>query len=142
MSEIESTANGLGPDALDELVRLARAANPSPHHVYTFPRDDDNWKANADFHAAAGPDVVLALIEALRSSRTDAVASDDVGMYDGCYVELRDGTVRGPVSRRTDVEPHMRPWLHEGEAWFDNGGYRIQGGRSPWDVVRVVEKGG
>jgi hypothetical protein len=140
MSELEP-AGDLDPDVLDELERLARAANPSPHHVYTFPRDDNNWKANAEFHAAAGPEVVLALIDALRSKCTDDVSKDDLGMYDGCYVELRDGTVRGPVARRTDVEPHMRPWLHKSEAWFDNGGYRIQGGQSPWDVVRVVEKG-
>jgi hypothetical protein len=77
MAEIEFAAHGLGPDVLEELERLARAANPSPHHVYTFPRDDDNWKANADFHAAAGPDIVLALIEALRSSRTDRSVTDD-----------------------------------------------------------------
>ena len=61
-----------------------------------------------------------------------------IGMYDGCYVELRDGSVRGPVKFRTDIEPHMRPWLHRTEAWFDHGGYRIQGGKSPWDAVRVL----
>jgi hypothetical protein len=65
-------------------------------------------------------------------------SSNSIRMYDGCYVELRDGTVRGPVEFRTDIEPHMRPWLHETEAWFDHGGYRIQGGESPLDVVRVL----
>lgn len=63
---------------------------------------------------------------------------NSIRMYDGCHVVLRDGTIRGPVSLRTDIEPHMRPWINGAEAWFDNGGYRIQGGESPWDVVRVM----
>ncbi|NTF16830.1 hypothetical protein G6L37_00125 [Agrobacterium rubi] len=66
--------------------------------------------------------------------------SGGITMYDGCYVELRNGDIRGPVQRRGDVEPHMRPWLCDTDAWFDNGGYRIQGGDSPWDVVRVLKK--
>lgn len=88
---------------------------------------------------------------AFRDSFPAAIVSDaprregdrvlpSLGFYDGCHVELRDGTIRGPVTRRTDIEPHMRPWLNETEAWYDNGGYRIVGGESPWDVVRVLPR--
>ncbi|NTF23538.1 hypothetical protein G6L37_34775 [Agrobacterium rubi] len=48
------------------LERLAKAANAGPHHIYTHPRDDNNWKRNAEFHAAATPQIVLDLIAKFR----------------------------------------------------------------------------
>jgi hypothetical protein len=53
---------------MEELALLAKAANKAPHHIYTNARDDNNWRANADFHAAASPDTVLALIAAAAPS--------------------------------------------------------------------------
>lgn len=55
-------------EGMEELALLAKAANKAPHHIYTNARDDDNWRANADFHAAASPDAVLALIASAASS--------------------------------------------------------------------------
>lgn len=68
---------------LDELERLARAANPAPHHIYTFPRDDINWKANADFHAMASPDLVLSLITNIRSAPATDIPPDVFSVHDG-----------------------------------------------------------
>lgn len=68
--------------------------------------------------------------------------SADLGLplSEGCYVRLRNGVMRGPLLRRRDIEPPMRPWQNGQEAWFDNGGYRMQGDDSPFDIVRVVPK--
>lgn len=56
------------PD-MEELARLAKAANKAPYHIYTNARDDNNWRANADFQEAASPDAVLALIAAVSQQR-------------------------------------------------------------------------
>lgn len=53
---------------MEELALLAEAANKAPHHIYTNARDDNNWRANAAFHAAASPDAVLGLIATAASS--------------------------------------------------------------------------
>ena len=52
----------------DDLERLAKAANSGPHHIYTNPRDDNNRKANEDFHAAASPDLILAFIAQVKDA--------------------------------------------------------------------------
>lgn len=51
-----------------ELEALAKAATPGPHHIYTFARDDSNWKANEAFIAAVWPQVVLDLISKARQT--------------------------------------------------------------------------
>ncbi|MCZ7861523.1 hypothetical protein O9X98_08935 [Agrobacterium salinitolerans] len=71
-------------------------------------------------------------------SRKSCENRNSVHMYDGCYVELRDGTIRGPLKMRADAEPHMRPWSNGNDAWLDHGGCHIEGGESPLDVVRVL----
>lgn len=48
--------------ALAKLKEKALKANAGPHHVYTNPRDDNNWQANAAFQEAATPQLVLALL--------------------------------------------------------------------------------
>jgi hypothetical protein len=62
---------------IEELARLAKAATKAPHHIYTNARDDNNWRANADFQVAASPDAVLALINA-RAVYLPALAGEDL----------------------------------------------------------------
>ena len=64
-------------DAFDELRRLAQAANPGPHHIYMSPRDDDNWRANADFHKAVTPQVVLGLLDKAVAAPDENLIGDD-----------------------------------------------------------------
>nr|WP_250808449.1 hypothetical protein [Neorhizobium tomejilense] len=64
-------------DGLDELERLAKAATPGPHHIYTHGRDDNNWKANSDFQMVATPEAVLALIARLRSATPTTQSQGD-----------------------------------------------------------------
>jgi|GEM_PF-3515105 len=54
---------------LDALQAAAEAATQGEgQHIYTDPRDDNNWKANADWHRACSPAVILALIDRLRKA--------------------------------------------------------------------------
>lgn len=55
----------------EELKRLALAANPGPHHIYTNPRDDNNWQANYAFQKEVSPDVVLSLLADLERAEAE-----------------------------------------------------------------------
>lgn len=46
------------PEALRE---LAAQASQNGEHIFTNPRDSNNWRANDDWHAAATPEVFLAM---------------------------------------------------------------------------------
>ena len=57
-----------------EALRAALAAGPTPgpHHVYTHPRDDNNWRANQYWHQACWPQYVaelLAEVDRLKAER-------------------------------------------------------------------------
>ena len=49
-------------DKYQALREAAQKANPGPHHIFTNPRDDNNWQANDAWHQAADPTLVLALL--------------------------------------------------------------------------------
>lgn len=53
-------------DLIAEIEAAAKVATPGPHHIYTNQRDDNNWKANAEFHAKCQPQTVLALTARVR----------------------------------------------------------------------------
>ena len=68
-----------------EALRAALAAGPTPgpHHVYTHPRDDNNWRANQYWHQACWPQYVaelLAEVDRLKAEREAlrALIADDV----------------------------------------------------------------
>jgi hypothetical protein len=57
------------PLDLDALRAAAEAATQGEgQHIYTHPRDDNNWKANEDWHRVCEPAVILALIDRLRKA--------------------------------------------------------------------------
>ena len=58
---------------LIELRRLAEAATPGPHHIYTNPRDDNNWEANEAWHKAAGPTEVVKLLDTIEAQQNTAL---------------------------------------------------------------------
>lgn len=60
------TINSTTDDLIAEIEAAAKAATPGPHHIYTHQRDDNNWQANADFHAKCQPQTVLALTARIR----------------------------------------------------------------------------
>lgn len=66
---------------LQQLKALAMAADQGEgQHIYTHPRDSNNWKANAVWHEAASPAVVLDLIARIESNMQkvhSATASGD-----------------------------------------------------------------
>jgi hypothetical protein len=102
---------------MEELALLAKAANKAPHHIYTNARDDNNWRANADFHAAASPDAVLTLIaaaapSALRPARNSTPEEDIVERlaaslavftrhYESWMDDWKDGDETSTYSRHT-----------------------------------------
>lgn len=102
---------------MEELALLAQAANKAPHHIYTNARDDNNWRANAAFHAAASPDVVLALIAAAspsasRTARNGTTEEDLVERlsaslavftrhYESWMDDWKDGEQTSTYSRHT-----------------------------------------
>jgi hypothetical protein len=66
-------------------------------------------------------------------------AMSELGIYEGCYVELRNGDVVGPVKRS---EGDMGwPWhIKEGvPCWTDEGFIGFHDLPSPEDIVRVID---
>lgn len=59
-----------------KLRELAQKADQGEgQHLYTHPRDTDNWEANVEYIAAANPAVVLALLDELdRTKGSVAIA--------------------------------------------------------------------
>jgi hypothetical protein len=61
---------------LDHLESLARGADQQ--HIYTHPRDSNNWKANSAFVSACSPEVILRLCAIARAAeRVVTVYSDE-----------------------------------------------------------------
>lgn len=67
-------------------------------------------------------------------------AMSELGIYEGCYVELRNGDVVGPVTKdhRTRSPyiwdgPKGRCWTAEGKVWNSNDGREF-------DIIRVMPK--
>jgi hypothetical protein len=59
---------------LDNLETQARAADQDGQHIYTNPRDSDNWRANEIWHYLASPAAVLALIALARRAQPEGEA--------------------------------------------------------------------
>lgn len=57
---------------LTKLKELAERAGKRGEHIYTHPRDSNNWQANAEFATACGPDEVLGLIAEVERLRKDS----------------------------------------------------------------------
>lgn len=56
-----------------QLRALAEAATQGEgQHVYTNPRDDNNWRANEQWHRAASPATIIALLDEVEALRADA----------------------------------------------------------------------
>jgi hypothetical protein len=73
---------------LDNLETQARAADQDGQHIYTNPRDYDNWRANEIWHYLASPAAVLALIalarRAQQAAAPDAKQWTDKEIADAC----------------------------------------------------------
>lgn len=50
------------PEQREELKKAALAADQDGQHMYTHPRDSNNWRRNDRFNAMASPAVILSLI--------------------------------------------------------------------------------
>lgn len=60
---------------LDALQAKKEAATQGDgQHMYANPRDDNNWKANEDWHRACSPAVIGALIDRLRKAEAQVEA--------------------------------------------------------------------
>lgn len=55
---------------LDELLEASKAATAGPCHIYTHPRDSNNYAANASFHEKVSPQHVVELIERVRKAES------------------------------------------------------------------------
>lgn len=69
-------------EQIEELKKLAEAATPD-HHIYTNPRDSNQWKANEAWHHAASPAVFLELLSELSTLRAKTACTMGVGTGDG-----------------------------------------------------------
>lgn len=67
--------------------------------------------------------------------------TNDLGLYDGCYVELRNGKTRGPL--KLSAGKHY-PWIYnegaaDNESWTNSGlVYMDASAPEPYDIVRVL----
>lgn len=55
----------------EELRNLATAAESHGHHIYTNPRDSNQWKDNKAWHEAASPSAVLGLLDCIAALEID-----------------------------------------------------------------------
>jgi len=88
---------GIQTDIADlaELKRLADAAEKGGQHIYTHPRDSNQWAANRDFIGAASPETVLALIAQIMPLR------EAVGFAEKAFrtITSGDGSGHADLSR-------------------------------------------
>lgn len=54
-----------------ELKKAAEVAEKGGHHIYTNPRDSNNWNLNEQFIKLASPAAVLALLAELEAAKVD-----------------------------------------------------------------------
>lgn len=68
---------------LDALQALAeKATQGEGQHIYTDPRDDNNWRANHAWHLACSPSFILSLIARIRELEGDTGKSADTERLD------------------------------------------------------------
>ncbi|QRO34014.1 hypothetical protein [Chromobacterium violaceum] len=77
----------------------AAAATPGPHHIYTHMRDDNNWKANEEWHQAAAPDVFLSLLADL-----EAMAQELLAYRADSSLDTAGATIRAQAARIAELE--------------------------------------
>ena len=78
-------------DDFRSLEALANAASKGGDHIYTHPRDDNNWQANDAFSKGATPEVVLELIR--RASDAERPVPDASVLPEGwCTMGVGDGS--------------------------------------------------
>lgn len=73
-----------------ELRKLAAEASKNGEHIYTHPRDSNDWKANQAWHAAAAPEAFIALLEEIASLQGQ--------------VEERDNAYRAAIAEITELK--------------------------------------
>lgn len=68
------------------------------------------------------------------------MGNNELGIYDGCYVELRNGDVVGPVTRDTNEKEDDYIWDARGAkiSWTRNGN-EWHSGEGPNDIIRVID---
>ena len=63
--------------------------------------------------------------------------NNPLGLYEGCYVILRNGMELGPIEKRPDIFSTTAPWQCRGVIWYADGRYDIHD-ENDLDVVRVL----
>ena len=117
----------------NKLKELAERADHSGQHIYSHPRDSNNWKANEEFIAACSADAVLGLIaevERLRSDLPRLVSyAEDLST---CTLTMDDG-IGYFYNRVTDQELAEIDQLTQEVAWLRK---RLEiDDRTPYDGI-------
>lgn len=60
----------------------------------------------------------------------------DLGLYEGCHVQLRNGETKGPLQREKNAHAKF-PWSVGKHSWTPTGGYFL-GEADPRDIVSVI----
>lgn len=67
------------------------------------------------------------------------IVENELGLYEGCYVELKNGEIHGPLENDGDRDYPWNPIGKTAPSWTDSGKVWVNPGRkSPWDIVRVL----
>lgn len=79
------------------------------------------------------------LIIGLIEREPEESAMSELGIYDGCYAQLRNGDVVGPIKDRGDAHAGAR-WatINPHRVWYDNGLWSANM-KTHLDIVRVID---